>query len=235
MTTLLFIPGLLSDERVWRPVAQGLQDHLPATQGDVTRDDTIEGMAARLLVEAEGPLIPVGHSMGGRVAMEIARQAPHRIRGLILANTGHAAATEAELPKREAKIARAHRDMAALVRDWLPPMVAPGRRLDSALMSDLEEMAMAAGPDIHERQLRALMARPDAGGYLPRITVPVLLLTGAEDAWSPPAQHEEIAAMMPQATLEIVAEAGHFLPVERPEIVAQTINGWLARHEIAAV
>lgn len=234
MTTLLFIPGLLSDQRVWRPVAEGLRDYLPFLHADVTRDARIEDMAARLIAETDGPLIPVGHSMGGRVAMEIARQSPERVRALILANTGHAAATEAELPKREAKIAQAHQDMAELVRAWLPPMVAPERRQDQALMEDLQAMAVTAGPDIHERQLRALMNRPDAGAYLPSITSPVLLLTGAEDGWSPPAQHEEIASMLPQAQLRIVPAAGHFLPVERPDAVLQLVQSWLVEQQLAA-
>jgi len=233
MTTLIFIPGLLSDCRVWTPLAGALAEApggFDIHHADVTRDDSIAAMAARILGDVAGPVLPVGHSMGGRVAIEIARQAPDRVRGLVLSNTGHAPATAAELPKREAKIRGGHADMAALVADWLPPMVAPGRGTDAALMEPLSEMAEAVGPLVHERQIRALMGRPDAGATLPDVVVPVLLMTGTEDGWSPEPQHREIAAMLPEARLEVIAGAGHFLPVEQPETVAATVRDWLSDH-----
>ena len=78
MTTFVLIPGLLSDARVWAALAGALRG--PVVNADLTRDDTIPGMAARLLSETEGLLVAIGHSLGGRVAMEMAAQAPGRIR-----------------------------------------------------------------------------------------------------------------------------------------------------------
>jgi pimeloyl-ACP methyl ester carboxylesterase len=230
MSTLVYIPGLVSDARVWRPVAEALGgDHVLA---DSMSAGSIEGMARQALGLAEGPLVPVGHSMGARVAVEMARQAPERVTGLVLADTGHHPLAPGETEKREAKIALAHRDMAALVADWLPPMVDAGRHGDTALMEDLRAMVMAAGPDLHERQIRALMGRPDAGAALAELRVPLLLLVGETDLWSPPAQHEEIAALAPgaESTLVTVPGAGHFLPLERPEPVVRAMRDWLARH-----
>ncbi|WP_212523265.1 alpha/beta hydrolase [Actibacterium sp. MT2.3-13A] len=233
MTTLLLIPGLVSDSRVWRHVAAAAPAGFAPENADVTRDCTIPAMARRLLEEFDGPLLPVGHSMGGRVAMEMARQAPDRVRGLVLANTGHNALTEGELPKRQAKIALAHADMAGLAAEWLPPMLAPARRDDAALVAELTEMVLAAGPQVHERQIRALIDRPDAAAYLPAIACPILLLTGTEDGWSPEQQHREIADLAPDAELQVIADAGHFMPVERPAETVAAINGWLSRHEEA--
>ncbi|WP_180899984.1 alpha/beta fold hydrolase [Martelella soudanensis] len=230
MTTLLLIPGLVSDARVWNALASAAPDWLDLADADVTRDSTIQAMAARLLGETAGPLIPVGHSMGGRVALEMARQAPERIRGLVLANTGHDGRRPDEAPKRLARIARAHEDMAGLAAEWLPPMLAEGRDPDPALVEDLTAMVIAAGPEIHERQVRALMARPDAREYLAAIACPVLLITGAEDGWSPERQHREIAAEVPGAEVLVIDRAGHFLPVERPQETAAAITGWLDAH-----
>src|SRR3712207_7497874 len=58
-----------------------------------------------------------------------------------------------------------------------------------------------ANPDQHRRQIRALLDRPDARPLLPAITCPTLVLVGRQDRWSPLAQHEEIAALIPNATL----------------------------------
>lgn len=233
MTTLLLIPGLVSDARVWACLRAAAPASLTVHDADVTRDATIPAMAARLMSETTGPLIAAGHSMGGRVAMEIARQAPDRVQALVLANTGHNARTPDEAPKRQAKIDLGHRDMAALAADWLPGMLDPARTGDSRLVADLTEMVLAAGPDVHERQIRALLDRPDAATYLPGIACPVLLLTGAQDLWSPVAQHQTIADLTPQSELHVIDNAGHFMPVERPDETAALVFDWINRQGLA--
>ena len=231
VTTLLLIPGLISDARVWRALA--LASPMPFAHADVSQDDRIEAMATRLLEKHPGPLVLAGHSMGGRVAMEMARQAPGRILGMILANTGHDSRKEGEEPKRMAKIALANEDMQRLAEEWLPPMLDPARTGDIALVADLTEMVLKMGPEVHERQIVALLHRPDATLHLPDVTCPVLLITGAQDGWSPAKQHHEIAALLPHAEVHVIDDAGHFLPVERPEEMMQVISPWLDAHVTA--
>lgn len=225
MTTYVLIPGLLSDAVVWRALADQLGPG--ATVADLTRDASIQEMARGLLEQVPGEIVAVGHSMGGRVAMELAHQAPGRVRGLVLVSTGHNGGTEAELPKRRARIALGHESMEALAEDWLPGMVAPERRDDPALIEVLRRMVLRHDGDIHERQVRALIGRPNAAAYLSDIDCPILLLVGDRDAWSPVAQHEEIAAMAPAASLRVIQGAGHFLPLEKPDETAAAIIAWL--------
>lgn len=231
MTHYVLIPGLLSDAVVWRALADRLGPD--AVVADMTRDTSIADMARGALDSVPGDIVAVGHSMGGRVAMEMARQAPGRIRALILVSTGHNGGTEAELPKRRARIALGHESMEKLAHDWLPPMVAPARQDDAALMDVLRQMVLRHDGDIHERQIRALIGRPDAAAYLPQITCPILLLVGDEDGWSPVAQHREIAAMAPDATLRVIAGAGHFLPLEKSDKVVAAITEWLTEKGLA--
>lgn len=221
----VLIPGLLSDGVVWQALAQRLGPD--AAMAHPVADDTITAMAARILAENPGDIIAMGHSMGGRIAMEMARQAPARLKGLVLVSTGHHGGTEAEMPKRRARIALAHDSMEKLADDWLPPMVAPGRQGDAALMGALRAMVLRHDADIHERQIRALVGRPDAGSYLPQIACPILLLVGDQDGWSPVAQHEEIAALAPDASLTVISGAGHFLPLEKPDETCAAITDWL--------
>ncbi len=231
MTHVVLIPGLLSDAVVWQALADRLR--LPTVMADLTRDDSIAAMAAGLLRQVQGDFVAVGHSMGGRVAMEMARQAPDRVRGLVLVSTGHNGGTDAELPKRRARIALAHDSMEKLADDWLPPMVAAHRRGDAALMQVLRDMVLRHDADIHERQIHALIGRPDASTYLPDITCPILLLVGSDDSWSPPAQHREILAMAPNAELQVIEGAGHFLPLEKSDETLAAITGWLNQKEFA--
>lgn len=224
MTTCLLVPGLVCDGHVW----QGVCEVMPrAVVADVTQAETIPAMAADLLARHPGRLVVVGHSMGGRVAMEMAAQAPGRIAGLALLNTGMAPRAPGEEVKRQAMIDLAQtRGMAALAEAWLPGMMAAGITPDPAVMAGLTAMVCRMTPDIHARQMRALLARPDARQTLGAYAGPMLLMTGRQDIWSPIAQHQDIAALCPQAELEIIENAGHFAPVEQPRAVARRLAAW---------
>src|SRR4051812_4174494 len=85
--TLVLLPGLLCDAELWRHQAEALSDVATPFIADLTRDDSIEAMAARVLAEAPGHFALVGLSMGGYVALEIMRQAPERVTRLALFDT----------------------------------------------------------------------------------------------------------------------------------------------------
>lgn len=229
MTTLVLVPGLISDRIVWQPLADAVAGHMPAHHADLTQSSSITDMARGLLAAVSGPIIVVGHSMGGRVALEMARLAPERVRGLVLANTGHGPKREGEEIKRQQVIDLGHKSMDLLADAWLPPMLDPARIADKTLMAKLRAMVLRADAPMHERQIRALLGRPNATAYLQTIACPILLITARQDSWSPIAQHEEIAAAVPDAELVVIENAGHFAPVERPTEVTRAITDWLAR------
>lgn len=86
-TPLLLLPGLLCDENLWSHQISTLADIADISVADLTRDDTIEAMAARTLSEAPETFALAGLSMGGYVAQEILRQAPMRVQRLALLDT----------------------------------------------------------------------------------------------------------------------------------------------------
>jgi pimeloyl-ACP methyl ester carboxylesterase len=229
MTTLVLVPGLVSDQFVWQSVADAVVGDMPVHHADLTQCGSIAEMARGLLASVSGPIIVVGHSMGGRVAMEMVHIAPDRVCGLVLADTGHHPKRKGEDVKRHYMIDLGHKSMDLLVDEWLPPMVGPASVADKDLMAELRAMVLRAGPVVHERQIRALLGRPNATAYLKTIRCPVLLIVGQNDIWSPISQHEEIAATVQDSELVVIEEAGHFAPIERPHEVASAIRGWLAR------
>lgn len=229
MTTLVLIPGLVSDAIVWAPVAEAVAPSMPVRVADLSKGTSITGMAAQLLDETAGDVIATGHSMGGRIAMEMARLEPGRVRGLILANTGHHPKREGEEVKRQQMIDLGYRSMEDLADSWLPPMLDQARVGDTALVAELKAMVLRAGADVHERHIRALLGRPDATAYLADIACPILLVAARQDGWSPIAQHQQIADAAPDTELVIIENAGHFAPVERPAEVAAAITDWLDR------
>ncbi|BCH22884.1 alpha/beta fold hydrolase [Mesorhizobium sp. L-8-3] len=229
VTTLVLIPGLVSDALVWASLADAVAARMHAHAADLSTGASISGMAEQFLGETSGDIIAVGHSMGGRIAMEMARLAPARVRGLVLANTGHHPRREGEEIKRRQMIELGHRSMEALADSWLPPMLDQARVADTALVSKLKAMVLRADAHIHERHIRALLGRPDASAYLAEITCPILLVAARQDGWSPIAQHQQIAEIAPDAELAVIENAGHFAPVERPAEVTAAITDWLDR------
>lgn len=223
MTTLL-IPGLLCDAFVWEPVLA----RMPAEVADLSTQDDIGQMAQDQLDAYQGPLRVAGHSMGARVAMEMAHRAPERIERLVLLDTGIHPLKDGETAKRNEIVQFAYdHGMEALAARWLPPMVHEPNQQNAALMLGLTEMVLRKDADLHARQIKALVNRPDAASYLAAITCPTLLVVGRQDQWSPVTQHEEMLALLPDARLEVVENAGHFAPVEQPETVARLVADFL--------
>ena len=72
-----------------------------------------------------------------------------------------------------------------------------------------------------------MLERPDSRGELARIAVPTLVLCGRQDALTPPAMHEEMAAGIPGARLVVVEDSGHMTPLERPQAVTAVLRYWL--------
>lgn len=230
--TLLFIPGLLSDDIVWQATLDRMSGvSLPVHHADISELESITGSAQQLIDLVDGPLVVAGHSLGARIAMELVRLAPERVQGLILADTGTHPRREGEAESRQAMIDFANaRGLSALADNWLPPAVHPSRHDPDPLMQTLREMVLRASLDQHERQMRALLDRPDAGAYLHQIRCPVLVLVGRHDEWSPLAQHEDMVERIHNAELAIIEDAGHFAPVEKPAEVAAVIRSWMLRH-----
>lgn len=228
--TLVLIPGLLSDDVVWRHQARALSGRWNVQVADITRDSSIGGMAQRVLDEHPGRLSVAGHSMGARVALEMARIAPDRIDRLALLDTGVHPRTPTEHVNRLALVALGESDgMSAVADQWLPPMIRDWDADENAgLREDLTAMVERMNPRIHRAQIQALLDRPNAEAVLPGLTCPVLVGVGDADAWSPPEQHRDIAARLADARLVVFPDSGHFAPIEAPDAVTAALAEWMA-------
>lgn len=230
---LVLVPGLMCDQAVWEQAVEPLAD-LAAWQvlGHGTLD-SIAGMAQALLDRAPQRFALAGHSMGGRVALEVYRLAPERVQALALLDTGYqawpaGAAGEAERAGRLAllEVART-RGTRAMGEQWVQGMVHPERLADRALLDAILAMIARHPVPVFEAQVRALLGRPDASDLLPRIACPTLVLVGREDAWSPLARHEAMTTAIPGATLAVIERCGHMSTMERPDEVGRALRAWL--------
>jgi len=225
---LLFLPGLACDARIYAPQLAAFPDSR-AIDGYGTADSLAE-MARIALDQAPDSFDLLGHSMGGRVALEVFRLAPERVRRLALVSTGVHSLREGEAAKRQALQAIGwNHGFAKLIDEWLPPMVAEANRLKPEVYEPLRQMNVEAGQAVFDAQIHALLNRPEAESLLPQVACPALVMTGELDSWSGPEQHRQIAAAIPNSELVIVAGAGHMIQLEAPEAVNTAIARWLQR------
>lgn len=226
---LVLLPGLLCDAALWQPQAAALGALVEPWVADLTLDDSMAAMAQRVLAGAPPRFALAGLSMGGYVAQEIVRRAPERVTRLALLDTSARADTPELTARRRGLIELSQKgQFKGVTPRLLPLLIHPDRLGDEAFTATFMDMAERVGKAGFLRQQTAIMGRPDGRGDLGRIACPTLVLCGRQDALTPPALHEELAALIPGARLVVVEHCGHLSTLERPEEVDEALRRWLA-------
>jgi pimeloyl-ACP methyl ester carboxylesterase len=224
----VLIPGLLCTPELYAPQIPLLWRFGPVTIADHTRDDSMAGIAGRILADAPPRFVLMGLSMGGYAALEIMRQAPGRVARLALIDTQARPDTPEQSERRRGQMAAAREGrLAEAAAQLYPLMVHPRRHQDPALQALWRRMAEDTGAAAFVNQQAAIMGRPDSRPDLGGIQCPTLVLVGEQDALTPPDRGEEMAAAIQGARLAIIPDSGHLSPVEQPQAVSAALAAWL--------
>jgi pimeloyl-ACP methyl ester carboxylesterase len=233
---LVLVPGLLCDATVWKPQTKALKKQARIQVADHGELDSLGAMAEAILAKAPAKFAVAGHSMGGRVALEVVRRAASRVTGLALLDTGYTplpagVAGEKETAARHELLQLARESgMRAVGQRWLRiPMIHEARLQDRRLVDSILQMFERRTPVQFGAQIQALVQRPDAAPLLPMISCPALVLCGKDDAWAPLSAHRVMAQLIPHSTLVAVPECGHMSTMERPDEVSAALGVWLKR------
>ncbi len=228
MDSIVFLPGLLCDARLWQAqttaLAGAFDCRVPALDGE----DNIPALARHVLAEAPERFSLIGLSMGGYVAMEIMRQAPERVTRLMLCDTSARPDTPEQKERRQTllTLSRSGKFKGVTPR-LLPSLIHPDRLQDTAVTEPILAMAARIGREGFQRQQTAIMGRIDSRPFLPNIACPTSIIVGANDQLTPLPIAQEIAALIPQASLEIIPHCGHLPPLEQPAAYNQLLLAWL--------
>jgi pimeloyl-ACP methyl ester carboxylesterase len=192
---VLLLHGWPVSERVWTPQVAALRDAgfdvwAPHLYG---RGASIDDWAAQLLRDMDGPLVPVGASMGGYCALALARRAPERVVGMVLVGS------RADADSFERR--RFRQDQIADLQSGHAPPLADAD-------ADLEHLAVAQ---------EAMRDRLDLTGVVASFGGPLLVCVGDQDEIVSVEEARELADSALDGRLEVFSGAGHFVSVDQPE------------------
>lgn len=229
MSTLIFIPGLASNGVMWRNQLAAVPPQFQVHVSNVHFcHASIEAMAQGLLDAHPGDLLLCGASMGGIVAMEVVRLAPHRVKGLALLGTNARPEAPEMRTLRENAIKLFEQGRAKeVLRANAPLAFHRSRAQDTSLIQTYLDFVLAAGTDQLIQQNRAIMGRPDARLHLSNLTCPTLILCGDSDRLTPPELSQEMADLIPHARFVQIETCGHMLTMEQPQAVNAELLRWL--------
>lgn len=227
---LILVHGFPLDRTIWRgqgPLAHHL--HLVTLDlpgfGDTPASPAPQGLGRYTEVVLEvmdrvglRRATLCGLSMGGYVLLDLWRRAPERVARLVLCDT------RAEGDSAEARGAR---DQGiALVREgrreqlfdrMLPGLLTAASCAEPTVGNHVREMMKRASDQGLIDALQAMKGRPDSTSDLSTISVPTLVLVGAEDSLTPPAAARRLQSAIPGAALVEIPDAAHLSPLENPE------------------
>ncbi len=224
--TLLLIPGMLNDERIWSFVLPEIQSEVEVRIARVSHQATIAEMANdawALLADLppQAPWALAGFSMGGYVAIEMLARPRRLPRAAALVSTSGRGETAQNSAAREKTLAMMRNDFPKAVEgiiQWGTVEPTPSEA------QHLRRMMLDLGLEVAERNTRAIMGRADHGQALRALEVPVQVVCGTRDKVTPPALSEELSQWIPGARLTMIDNGGHLMPCQQPQALAQAMR-----------
>ena len=228
-TPLVLIHGFPFDYSMWQPQIAAFSKRFRVIAPDLRGfgkssllpSDVVEGVAMERYaadvvatldyLQVDQPAIMCGFSMGGYVLWQLVLHHSERIKALVLCDTRAAAdSAEASAARLDSANEVLHSGVAGLAEGMLPKLLAPQTLAGNThVVQHVGAMMRTADPGAVAAALRGMACREDVRSRLPSINLPSLLLAGAADAISQPAEMREIAALLPRAEFKEIADAGH--------------------------
>jgi len=230
---LLFLHGWQGSKAVWLPVMERLAERHRTIAVDLrgfgesngasgpfrveTFADDLSALVAALDLD---PVVVVGHSMGGAIAQRFAIDRPDAVEGLVLVAPVPASGVPFS-PKVEA-IFRATAGDAARADAWLASLTYRNPAADALAVMRAAAAATPADVALESFESWRALAFADEAAT---IATPTLVIAPSHDRpMTPDFLHERVAGLIKGSRLEIVADAGHYVPLEQPERVAALIE-----------
>jgi 3-oxoadipate enol-lactonase len=221
------LPALSRGRRMLRYDTRGAGQS-EKLQAPPALDDMADDIAALLdALGISGPVVLMGCAVGGAIVLRFALRHPERTAAIIVTSP----ATGMPRDRREATLARVATLEAGTMRDAVEASFAasypPEVRHDAEHYRAFRARWLANDPRSYGAIYR-MLAQTDMTDELPRIACPTLVIAGTHDKLRPPAMVEQVAEAIPGAAFRVL-DSGHFMAVQTPALVAEAVNGFLAK------
>lgn len=229
---------------MWQPQLEALSaDHhialldLPGygLAQDLPVPDSLEGFSERvhqtLAQRFPGPVVIVGHSFGGYVALQLFRDHPEQFEALVLTNTrSEADAIEAK-EKRLATVKRLEDPAQGLdVEETARALLSPATwEANGSVVASVRAMVRGASSRTIRGTLKAIADRPDLTPVLSTIHVPSLVIWGVEDRLIPPSQSRSMVGRIRGSSGMGIPGAAHLPSLEAPQLFGRALGQFLDR------
>lgn len=220
-TPVVVISGMNCSPRLWQDcqLPEGAVSIAPSGA-------TLEEAVAQVRQHITQPSILVGLSLGGIVAMALARQHPQEVAGMLLISTNARAPRPEQLESWQATAQRVQEGLAP--RDFqeeiLGVLLSPAGVGNKNSREQTLAIAEETSPELLIEQLLMQTTRVEERAHLGHLTVPVEVLCGDVDALCPVERHTEIAQEIHGSHLEILPGVGHLIPIENPAAITDALR-----------
>lgn len=245
--TLLMIHGFPFSSAMWEPQVEDLSSVVRVVAPDLRghgRSEAVPGPYTMEMLADDcvglldylaifGPVVVCGLSMGGYVALELFRQIPERIAGLILVSTRAAADTAVAKANRDKMISLVEEEGVSPIAEAMLPKLLSSHTLaeDEEVVEFVQEMMEATSAAGVMGALAAMRDRPDSTPTLAGIDVPALIIHGADDQLIPLAEAKAMRSQIPHARFVVVPEAGHIPNLEQMDVFNDAVTDFLLELE----
>ena len=175
-----------------------------------------------------------GLSMGGYITFNFLRKFPEKVAALVLCDTNAHADSEAVRESRLDLIEKIEAEgVQALIDEMLPKLICENTKQNKKeLVQSLEDSFNKVNPQAAIAALRGMAQRKDNTDLLDKISVPTLLIFGAEDKVTNLEMAETMARTIPNSSLVKIENAGHYSNLEQPEIFNQALSDFIKTVEV---
>jgi 3-oxoadipate enol-lactonase len=229
-----WLPQLARVPAGWRFVAPDMRGFggyppEPTLDGPITIDTYAADLAEFMAHLDIASAVVCGLSMGGYIAMALARKAPKRIGGFVLADTRATADSEEARAARDRMLQRlAEAGPSAVADDLLPKLLGPISAREQPDLADVIRRTIESNhPEGIAAAIRAMKDRPDSTEVLKGLSSPALVVVGADDVIAPLSEAEMIHGALAGSRLEVLPSVGHMSTLEAPAAFNALLAEWL--------
>ncbi len=192
-------------------------------------DEMAKTVATEIISKQESSIL-IGLSMGGYVAQRILEMYPSNIQGLVLISTRSSADSNAAKLKRVKALEEIKTNgLVGYIQEFTKNLVSQKTLENQTLIQKITSIAKENKRDGILSQILALMGRIDSETFLPKISIPTLIISGSEDTLTPPGEMKDIFQKIPNHEFKMVENSAHLSPLENPDSVNFFINNFLQK------